>query len=102
MFEDYQGRQFILTDSAEEHISDEHPEIVTIGIYDALRETVSSPDVVIYSGKAYHYFRMRHNPPYANKYVKVVVETENGDLYIRTAYPTGRLIGGTVIWEQKG
>ena len=53
-----------------------------VGVYDSISETLASPEIVIYQGSAFHYFRMRHTPPHENNYVRVVVEVENGDRYV--------------------
>ena len=92
VFQDYEGRHITLTDSAERHIAVEHADIVAFGICYAIGETLRSPEIVIHAGRAYHYFRMFPNTTYHDKYVKVVVETENGARYARTAYPTRRLV----------
>ena len=101
VFKDYEGRLVTLSDSAERHIAVEHPDISVFGINYAIGETLESPEIVIYSGRAYHYFRMFPNTIYHDKYVKVVIETENGGRYVRTAYPTRRLVRGLVIWERE-
>ena len=100
VFEDYEGRQVTLTDSAERHIVAGHPEMPVIGIYDSISETLASPDIVIYQASAFHYFRMRYAPPHENNYVRVVVEVQNGDRYVRTSHVMGRLLHGDVIWER--
>lgn len=101
VFEDYEGQKIFLTDSAERHIVVGHPEMLLIGMYDSVRETLSAPEIVIYQASAFHYFRMRYIPPYENNYVRVVVEVENGDRHVRTAHVVGRLLPGDVIWQQE-
>ena len=101
VFRDYEDRQVILTDLAERHIVAGHPEMLVIGIYDSISEILASPDIVIYEASAFHYFRMRYTPPHENNYVRVVVEVENGDRYVRTAHVMSRLLHGEVIWERE-
>ena len=101
VFEDYEGRRVILLDFDERHIAARHSDLAALGLYDVIGEVLASPDIVIYHGRAFHHFRMRRGAPYAGRYVKVVVEIENGDRYVRTAHFTRRLIYGEVIWERE-
>ena len=100
-FRDYEGRQVFLLEFDERHIAARHPDLAALGLYDVIGEVLVSPDVVIYHGRAFHHFRMRRSAPNAGRYVRVVVESENGDRYVRTAHFTGRLIHGEVIWERE-
>ena len=48
-----------------------------------------------------HYFRMYRDTPFGDKYVRVVV-TEGDEVgYIRTAFVTGRVVKGSVIWTKE-
>ena len=80
-----------------------HSEMPLVGMDDAVGETLSALDVDDYQGSAFHYSRMRYISSYMheqlceNDYVRVVVEVENGDGYVRTAQVAGRLLRGDVI-----
>lgn len=101
VLEDYEGRQVFLLEFDERHVVVRHPDLATLGLYDVINEVLASPDIVIYYGRAFHHFRMRRSAPYAGRYVRVVVEVENGGRYVRTAHLTGRLISGEVIWKRE-
>ncbi len=41
---------------------------------------------------------MYMSTPFGDKYVRVVVVEEDGTRYVRTAYVTGRIVKGQVVW----
>lgn len=100
-FQDYSGRQVILTESAEQHILTGHYEIGELGPYRVLGETLASPDIVLSYNRAIHYYRMYRDTPFGEKYVRVVVSEVDGTMYLRTAFVTGRVVKGLVIWERE-
>lgn len=99
-FQDYGGRQVVLTEFAEQHIVGGHREIGVLGLYKVIGETVASPDLVVSYSRALHYFRMYRNTPFGDKYVRVVATEADNVRYIRTAFVTGRVVKGLVIWER--
>ena len=101
IFRDYGGRQLVLTDFAEEHILGGHYEIGVLGLYRDLEETLASPNIVVGYGQALHYFRMYRGTPFGDKYVRVVVTGDDEAGYIRTAFITGRVVKGSVLWEKE-
>ena len=100
-FQDYEGRQIILTDFAEQHILFGHREIAAVGSYRAIGETLAAPDIVVSCNRALQYFRMYPDTPFGDKYVRVVVTEDGGAKYVRTAYITGRVVKGDVIWQRQ-
>jgi hypothetical protein len=101
VFRDYTGDEVRLTDADAQHISAGHPEIRVLGGVRVLGETLGNPDVVLEHREALHYYRRYTSSVYGEKYVRVVVRTEGGVKYIRTAHITSRRIRGRVLWERK-
>lgn len=101
VFLDYGERQVILTDAAEQHISSGHQEIGVLGPSRIIGETLASPDVVVNYSGALHYSRMWTGTPFGDKYVRVVVAEDGEARYVRTAYLTGRVVKGAVVWERE-
>ena len=101
VFQDYGGRQVVLTDVAERHITSGHREISALGTYKVIGETLDRPDIVVIYNRALQYYRMWPGTPFGDKYVRVVVAEDGEARYARTAYLTGRVVKGTVIWERE-
>ena len=101
IFEDFQGRQVILTALAERHIVSGHHEIAELGIHQVIEETLISPDIVVRRNRAFHYYRMRLNTPFGDKYVRVVVTEYQNARHVRTAFITSRIAEGEVVWERE-
>ncbi len=101
IFQDYGGRQLVLTDYDEQHILGGHYEIGELGTYKVLEETLGSPDIVVSFRQALHYFRMYRDTLFGDKYVRVVVTKGDDVGYIRTAFVTGKVVKGSVIWEKE-
>ena len=101
VFRDYGGRQVVLTDAAERHILSGHREIAVLGPYEVIGETLDWPDIVVSYNRALQYFRMWPNTPFGDKYVRVVVVEDGEARYVRTAYLTGRVVKGEVVWERE-
>ena len=100
-FQDYEGRQVILTDFRERHILSRHYEIGVLGMHEVIEETLASPDIVVNYNLALHYYRLYLNTSFGDKYVHVVVVEEEGTRYIRSTYPANRIVNGVVIWERE-
>ena len=100
-FVDFEGRTVILTAFAGHHILTEHYEIGELGLHRVIEETLASPDVVVRRNRALHYFRMRPSTQFGDKYARVVVTEEQGTRYVRTAFVTGRIVKGEVVWERE-
>lgn len=103
VFRDYSGLQVILTDYRERYILNGHYEIGVLGAHEVVEQTLASPDIVVNYNLALHYCRLCLDTPFGDKYVHVVVvvvEDEDGR-YVRTAYPTGKVVNGMAIWERE-
>ena len=102
VFQDYEGRDVILSDSAEAHILDGHYEIRELGLlYEVIGETLASPDLVVNRNLALHYYRMYYDTPINDKFAHVVVVRYEGGWDVRTAFPTDKIQAGVVIWERE-
>ena len=102
VFQDYEGRNVILSDSAEAHILDGHDEIRELGLlYEVIGETLASPDLVVNRNLALHYYRMYYDTPIKDKFAHVVVVRYEGGWDVRTAFPTDKIQAGVVIWERE-
>jgi hypothetical protein len=100
VFTDYEGQQIVLTDLVEQHITSGHYEIRDLGIREVIEGTLAHPDIVTSHNRALHYFRMRLNTQFGDKYIRVVVSEDAGTRHVRTAYITSRVGRGVVVWER--
>ena len=101
VFKDYEGHQVVLTDLAEQHINSGHYEIRDLGVREVIEGALAYPDIVTSHNQALHYFQMRLNTQFGDKYIRVVVTEDAGARYVRTAYITSRVGRGVVVWERE-
>ena len=99
VFQDYEGREVILSDADEWHILQAHREIRDLGV-GCIEETLANPNIVINRGSALHHHKMFRETPYGDKYIRVVVVIEDGVRKVRTAYIAKRQTKGFVIWRK--
>lgn len=101
IFKDYRGRVVRLT---EERIVHFVQRLVKAGLFERLPETIADPDFVIESRTdpfAAIYYRWYRGTLAGDKYLCVVIKHERDDSYVLTAYPSGEIKKGRLIWERK-
>ena len=101
-FEDVSKRQVRFSDERRQHIESDHPEMA--GQASKLKETISSPDVIIRSktdSEVELFYRRYSTTPVTDKYLCVVIKSKLEDVFIITAYFTDSIKRGQTIWEKK-
>jgi hypothetical protein len=96
---DYENRAIRLTNERWSHIL-EHPEMV--GQRERIIETFDKPDMVIATVKdeqVHAYHRLYENTPVTRKYLVIAIKIEADDAFILTAYFSGRLKKGKIVWQ---
>ena len=101
IFHDFEGRSVRLTEERLKHIL-EHPEMR--GMFEAIKETIVSPQRVIQSlsdSEAHLYYRFYVGTRVGDKYLCVVVKIQDEDAFVLTAYLTDMIKKGESIWPKK-
>ena len=101
-FKDIYNRRIRLTDERQEHIEADHPEMY--GQIDKIQDTLLHPDIIVRSRTDLEvelFYQHYVTTPVTEKYLCVVVKVLVGDMFIITAYFTGTIKRGEVLWERK-
>jgi hypothetical protein len=101
-FDDIYGREIRFTEERWKHIENEHPEMS--GQIDKIKETLLNPDKIIKSKtdeSAELFYQYYPITPVTSKYLCVVVKLSLNDLFAITAYFTGTIKKGELLWEKK-
>jgi hypothetical protein len=89
-----------LTSSRRRHILRRHPEVAALA--EALKDTVTAPDVVLASGKLPNvelYYKRLREGKFGWLWLKVVVSFDaRGEGEITTAFLVYNITGGEVLW----
>lgn len=98
----YKNRDIRFTDERENHIEQDHPEMVNQ--YNKIKATLRNPSIIVRSitdQKAELFYKNYKKTPVTEKYLCVVVKSLKDDSFIITAYFTDTIKKGEIIWEKK-
>lgn len=101
-FEDRHSRRIRLTPEREDHIQNDHPEM--LGQVDRIGDSLLNPDIIVKSKTDRDvelFYRYFSNTPVTSKYLCVVVKTLIDDSFIITAYYTDTVKKGDSLWKRK-
>ena len=101
---DYMGREIRLTEDAIGHISEDHPELLRIGLESSIADAIADPDIVMRSRRrdvGELFYKQRMSDPFVNRHICVVVKMLENYGYVWTAYIVNRLRRGEVIWRKE-
>ena len=101
LLRNYLGSTVRLTDERLAHIL-EHPEMT--GLWNAIEETLASPEYVIQSSsddQAQLYYRFYPATRVGEKFLCVVVKAGRPSPFVLTAYLTDKVKRGNVLWPAR-
>ena len=100
---DIYNRQIRLTDERQKHIEVDHPEM--FGQFDKIEQTTLNPDIIIRSRVdlcVELFYKHYDITPVNEKYLCIVVKkSDDGDIFIITAYFTDTIKKGEILWRKK-
>ncbi len=99
-FVDYQGRSIRLPHERWKHIL-EHPEIAEQ--QERIIETLAKPELIVATEAdpdVHAYHRLYPQTPVTRKYLIVAVKVLADDAFVLTAFFSGRLKKGQILWQR--
>ena len=99
---DIHHRSIRLTQERQEHIENDHPEM--LGQLDNIHNTVLEPDIIVRSrtdSNVELFYKHYKTTPVTEKYLCIIVKTSVDDSFIITAYFTDSIKRGEILWKKK-
>ena len=100
MLQDLFGRRIQLTDEGWSHIIGEHPYMVDF--QEEVGETLRDPEQIRRSARDPErcslYYRRYSGTVVGDKWVCVVIKVLPGEAFVQTAYATGKIKRGELLW----